>query len=79
MIKVLYRTKETTSRAEGLLESPKNSIRACTTLAAISENLIAVTWIDWMSNWRYSGAYNKEGKEALSIVTYPSNQVKKRS
>lgn len=41
-----YRTNATTSRAEGLLESPRNSMRAWTTLAATSENLIAVTWID---------------------------------
>jgi hypothetical protein len=51
-----YRTNETTSKAEGLLESPRNSIRACTTLAATSENLIAMTWIDWMSSCLYSDA-----------------------
>lgn len=32
-------------------------MRACTTLAATSENLIAVTWIDWIRSWRYSEAY----------------------
>jgi hypothetical protein len=45
-----YRTKETTSSAEGLFASPKKSISAMTTLAATSENLMAQTWMDWMSS-----------------------------
>jgi hypothetical protein len=37
------RTKATTSSAEGLLESPRNSMSAWTTFAATSENLTANT------------------------------------
>jgi len=38
-----YLTKATTCKADELLASPRNSNNACTTLAAISENLTAVT------------------------------------
>lgn len=49
-------TKATTSSADGLLESPRKSINACTTLAATSENFTAQTWMDWMRSCLYSGA-----------------------
>ncbi len=46
-----------TSTADGLFESPKKSMRTCTTLAATSENLMAHEWMLWMSSWRYSTFY----------------------
>ena len=48
------RTKEMTSTAEGLFESPRKSMRTYTTLAATSENLMAQECMDWINNWRYS-------------------------
>ena len=42
------RTNATTSNAEGLFESPRNSINAWTTLAATSENLTARTCMLWI-------------------------------
>jgi hypothetical protein len=41
-----YRMNATTSRAEGLFESPRNPVNAWTALAATSENMMAVAWMD---------------------------------
>mmetsp|Transcript_6423 Transcript_6423/g.12465 ORF Transcript_6423/g.12465 Transcript_6423/m.12465 type:complete len:297 (-) Transcript_6423:1151-2041(-) len=61
------RTKSITSDALLPLESSMKSMSTCTTVAAMSGNLITHVWIAWTSIWRYSVVFSTSPVWVLMI------------
>mmetsp|Transcript_21974 Transcript_21974/g.55328 ORF Transcript_21974/g.55328 Transcript_21974/m.55328 type:complete len:276 (-) Transcript_21974:545-1372(-) len=70
LVSMISRTKNTTSSALAVLESPMKSMSRYTTLPATSGNLTAHEWMDCTSSCRYSPALSPDSALWVFMISF---------